>query len=692
MNKGELSFTYNEYSEYACWLQKYPVSGIREGVLEAFKTIYVRGRSRIVGTAASELVQALATVTGVDAQIVSGVNPAGAHVSLVDLGEESDIPFADLAAEEKTRIHSEGFLIRWNASDKTLLIAGGNAPGVLYGVFRFIRLMAEGQSPDTVDLLENPATSLRMINHWDNADGSIERGYAGRSIFYENDQFIQDLGRARDYARLLSSVGINAVCINNVNVRGASVRIITEKYLADVARLADVFRGYGIRLLLCVNFTSPIQIGGLKTADPLNPAVEAFWESQASIVYQYVPDLLGFLVKADSEFLPGPVTDGRTHADGANTIARAVRPFDGIVIWRCFVYNCMQDWRDTTTDRPKAAYENFMPLDGQFADNVLLQIKNGPVDFQIHEPVSSLFGAMRATREVMELQITQEYTGQQKHLCFLVPLWKEVLEFDMRNRDCPGTIQDMVRNGTIEGIAGIGNVGLDRNWTGHTLAQANLYGYARLCWDPSLTSESIADEWTRLTFGQETEVVDTVTSMLLSSRDVYEKYNAPLGIGWMVNPSYHYGPNVDGYEYAFWGTYHRADNHAIGVDRTTRPGGTGYTAQYAEEIKSMYEDVATCPEELLLFFHRLPYDYALRSGKSLLQHIYDTHFEGVVDVEGMVTAWKAIEGRLHPDVYKSVLDRLEGQVRDACEWRDVINTYFYRKTGVPDKMGRKIFT
>ena len=679
------------FSEYDCWLQRRPLGKIDSRTLDCLRTIAVLGSGRVVDTAAKELGQAVKAFVGVDADIFAGSVPDRACVILSDIGASASwLPF--LSLEEAAAVRSEGFLIRWHEADGILLIAGGDPAGLLYGVFRFIRLLATGSEVDKLDLMEHPVASLRMINHWDNIDGTIERGYAGRSVFFDKDRLIQDLGRAGDYARLLASVGINTVCINNVNVRGAAVRLITEEYLPDVARLADVFRGYGIRMMLCVNFSSPILVGGLKTADPLHPDVVTFWEEQAAVVFRYIPDLAGFLVKADSEFLPGPAADGRSHADGANAIARAVRPFDAIVIWRCFVYNCMQDWRDTKTDRPKAAYENFMPLDGGFEDNVLLQIKNGPVDFQVREPVSPLFGALRHTRETMELQVTQEYTGQQKHVCYLVPLWKEIMDFDMRNPDRPGTVGGMISTGAIEGIAGVANVGLDHNWTGHLLAQANLYGYARLCWDPSLGSDAIAEEWVRLTLGDDPETVNTVTAILMASRSTYEKYNAPLGIGWMCNPSYHYGPNVDGYEYAYWGTYHRADHRAIGVDRTRRPGGTAFTAQYAVPVASQFDNPDQCPEELLLFFHRLPYEYRLRSGVTLIQHIYDTHFEGVEEVGDFIRAWKSLEGRLPSEALKSVSERLDIQFRDACEWRDVVSAYFYRKTGIPDGKGRKIFT
>ncbi len=669
------------FSQYDCWLQARVPDDLDARVAAAFARFRLYAGGRLVDTAVRELTSLARRLTGKQPEMVTQGAPAGAEVVLCDLTGTSATP-TGWSPAMTAAIVADGYHIRWDENTGSLWICAVGAAGLLYGSFRVMRLLGEGVCLTQVDVLENPTSSLRMINHWDNMDGSIERGYAGRSVFFDDNRLIQDLTRAGDYARLLASVGINTISINNVNVRGAAVRLITEDHLPDVARLADVFRDYGIRLLLCVNFTSPIQIGGLSTADPLDPEVIAFWAMQTALVYQHIPDLRGYLVKADSEFLPGPTADGRTHADGANTIARALAPHDAIVIWRCFVYDCMQDWRDTQTDRPRAAYENFVPLDGQFDANVLLQIKNGPV--------SSLFGAMRQTREVMELQITQEYTGQQKHVCYLVPLWREVIDFDPQNPACPGKIAAMLGNGTIEGIAGVVNVGLDRNWTGHTLAQANLYGYARLCWDPMLSAAAIANEWIHLTLGADPTVHDTTFKILMQSRATYEKYNAPLGIGWMCNPSHHYGPSVDGYEYAYWGTYHRADHLAIGVDRTRAPGGTAYTAQYSEPVAAMYDDPARCPQELLLFFHRLPYTYRLPSGPTLIQHIYDTHFEGVEEVEEMIRAWQALQGTLHPEAYEPIAERLQIQFQDACEWRDVVNTYFRRKTGIPDEKGRKI--
>lgn len=379
---------------------------------------------------------------------------------------------------------------------------------------------------------------------------------------------------------------------------------------------------------------------------------------------------------------------------GANMLAKALEPFGGIVIWRCFVYNCQQDWRDRVTDRANAAYDHFMPLDGEFKDNVVLQIKNGPMDFQVREPVSPLFGGLKRTNQILELQITQEYTGQQKHVCFLIPQWKEVLDFETWC-DGPGsTVKNLVCGKVYPqkhcGFAAVSNIGDNANWTGHILAQANLYGYGRLVWNPDLSSEAIADEWVRLTFSNDPGVIETISKILLKSWETYEHYTSPLGIGWMVNPNHHYGPSVDGYEYSAWGTYHRADWLGIGVDRTVATG-TGFAGRYHKPNAEMFEDMNKCPEELLLFFHRVEYKHRLKSEKTLIQHIYDTHFERVKEAEEFRTRWLSLKGKIDKKRFDAVLERLEIQIRDAREWRDVVNSYFYRKSGIPDEKGRRIY-
>ncbi|GJM76635.1 hypothetical protein HMSSN036_88510 [Paenibacillus macerans] len=358
------------------------------------------------------------------------------------------------------------------------------------------------------------------------------------------------------------------------------------------------------------------------------------------------------------------------------------------------MYNCKQDWRDRKTDRARAAYDHFVPLDGRFHENVILQVKNGPIDFQVREPVSPLLGAMPATNQMIEFQITQEYTGQQRHVCYLVPQWKEVLEFDtyLQGKDTPvrRIVDGSAHGNRYGGFAAVSNIGDDANWTGHLLAQANLYGYGRLAWNPELTAEEIAEEWIRLTFGDDERTVRTILGILLDSLSIYESYTAPLGIGFMVNPGHHYGPNVDGYEYSLWGTYHFADCHGIGVDRT-KATGTGYTAQYAEPNFRRYESLESCPDELLLFFHHVPYTHVLHSGKTVIQHIYDTHFAGAERAARLQEAWSSLAGLIPDSLYKQVADRLAEQAEHAKEWRDQINTYFYRKSGIPDERGRRIY-
>ncbi len=572
-----------------------------------------------------------------------------------------------------------------SVSDDNITVEGGDENGVLYGVFRFLILASGGYSPEKLNITEKPCYPLRMADQWDNADGTVERGYSGASIFYEKDRPVSDMTRLTDYARLLSSVGINAICINNVNVHKTETHFITEKFLPDIAKIADIFADHGIKLYLSVNFAAPMEIDGLPTADPLNERVISWWKCTAEKIYSYIPDFGGFLVKADSENRPGPHTYGRDHAEGANMLADALKPYGGKVIWRCFVYNCHVDWRDRSTDRAKAAYDNFKPLDGKFADNVFLQIKNGPMDFQIREPVSPLFGAMPNTNCICEFQITQEYTGQQIDLCYLVPMWKECLDFDTYS-DGEGSFVSK----KILGAAAVSNVGANRCLTGNPLAGANLYGYGRLVFDPSLSAKQIAEEWVRAALTADEETAEVICTMLLSSREIYESYTSPLGVGWMVTPHYHYGVDVDGYEYSPWGTYHYSDRNGMGADRT-RATGTGYTAQYASHNEEMYEDPSTCPEELLLFFHHLPYTYMLKSGKTLIQHIYDSHFDGAEKAEGLLMQWRSLKGKLPEEIYSEAEIRFEKQLLNSRQWRDVINTYFFRKSGIDDIHSRKIY-
>ncbi|WP_338543907.1 alpha-glucuronidase family glycosyl hydrolase [Paenibacillus tundrae] len=697
--------------QYDAWLSYRSGSSTRGGVAKHapswIRHIIVNEKHEVLSTAVAELMQGLENIYGVkpavnQAQSAQANSDAAPGIWLGTWSGSSCVA-GQFSESERTSVQGEGYIIRFNEKQGQLAIGAESAQGVLYGTFHVLRELtltpessidAEPLESRLRYIAEQPRNSLRMINQWDNVDGSIERGYAGDSIFYEKGEFTRDLGRIRDYARLLASTGINAISINNVNVHQRESLFLTEHFLGDVARIAAEFRAYGIQLFLSVNYASPIEIGGLNTADPLDEQVREWWNVHTAKVYAAIPDFGGYLVKADSENRPGPFTYNRDHADGANMLAEALRPFNGVVIWRCFVYNCKQDWRDRSTDRARAAYDHFTPLDGRFADNVILQIKNGPMDFQVREAVSPLFGAMEQTNQVIEFQITQEYTGQQRHLCYLVPQWKDVLDFDTYAKGEGSEIKNIVDgsmfNRLYSGFAAVSNIGSDACWTGHPLAQANLYGYGRLAWNPELSAEEIAEEWIRLTFGHDEKVIHTISAMLLSSLDIYENYTAPLGVGWMVNPNHHYGPNVDGYEYSKWGTYHFADCEGIGVDRTVR-SGTGYTSQYHQQNTDKYESLEQCPDELILFFHHVPYTHVLHSGKTVIQHIYDTHFEGATQAEELANQWRSLEGKIDASIYDKVALLQEEQAEHAKEWRDMINTYFYRKSGIDDEQGRTIY-
>ena len=460
------------------------------------------------------------------------------------LTEGDDITLAlDMALDP------EGY--RLKAADGHCTIEGGSEVGVLYGVFALLRnLQTAGKAwaQFTADEEKAPSNRLRMLNHWDNMDGSIERGYSGDSFFFKDSEILIDVPRLTAYARMLASVGINGITINNVNVKDAASWLITDRYFGALQEYLKIFTPYGVKLYLSINFAAPMELGGMDSADPCDPAVAKWWADKAQEVWANLPGLGGFLVKADSEGRPGPFTYGRNQADGANMLADAVAPCGGHIVWRCFVYNCQQDWRNTKIDRARAGYDYFMPLDGTFRDNVTLQIKNGPMDFQVREPVSPLIGGLQHTHIAVEFQIAQEYTGQQRHVCYLMPWFRQILDFDMHTRPNGDAHVRALIQGAGNGMVAVTNTGNDENWTGHDLAAANLYGFGRLSYDTTLDPAVIAGEWLRLTFGNNEPVEKTLHRILMQSWPTYEKYNAPLGVGWMVNPNYHYGPNVDGYE------------------------------------------------------------------------------------------------------------------------------------------------
>jgi len=650
-----------------------------------YEDFVVVGESEVVAAAQAELARGFRNMLGRELRMTSGVfRPAVAIGTIADLKDAFHI-------KEPAGLRSEGYWIKTTvlSSQPVLLVAGKDAGGVLYGVFALLRRIALKQPVDSLDITESPVAPLRWTNEWDNLDGSIERGYGGRSLFFVNDEVVSDLSRVNDYARLLASVGINGCTINNVN---ASPRMLASDFIPHWARIADVFRKWGIHLSVSVDFSSPQKIGGLSTFDPLDPQVVVWWRKKADEVYKAVPDLAGFLVKADSEGRLGPSTYGRTHADAANLIARALKPHGGALVYRAFVYNHHLDWNDLKADRARAAYDNFASLDGKFDDNVVVQIKYGPIDFQVREPVSPLIGALRHTSQALELQITQEYTGQQRHLCFLAPLWKEIFDFDLA--DEKGTQVKAISSGRAfhrptGGFVGVANVGQDKNWLGYDLAQANLYTFGRLAWNPDLSAMSVLEEWTRLTFGDDPTVVAAVEQLQMESWPAYEKYTgSPLGLQTLTNiVGPHYGPGPDSADNNGWGQWIRADKNAIGMDRTVATG-TGFAGQYARKIAAKYESLQSTPDNLVLFFHHLPYSYVLHSGKTVIQTIYDSHYEGAEIAQGFPAEWERLKGKIDDERYSAVLGRLEYQSGHAMVWRDAINDWFLRLTGIADEKGR----
>ena len=583
-----------------------------------------------------------------------------------------------------------GYWVYFKRDPNLLLIAGGDEAGVLHGAFAMLRY-PYGQAkfdPQSHSFRSEPAMPIRWTNEWDNADGSIERGYAGRSIFFEGGKVRDDLAPVSEYARLLSSVGINGCNVNNVNNAAA---FLQPEMLKGLARIADAMRPWGVRLAMSVDIASPQKIGGLATYDPLDPAVKAWWAAKVEEIYKLIPDFAGFTVKADSEGQPGPASYGRTPADAANLLANAVHPHEGVVMYRAFVYNHHLDWRDPKADRARAAYDIFHPLDGKFAPNVVVQIKEGPIDFQVREPVSPLFAGMEKTGTAMEVQITQEYLGQQRHLVYIAPMWKQVLDFDLRADNRPTPVKEILEGKSFHrqmgGMIGVACVGRD-GWLGSPLAMSNLYAFGRLAWDPDLTPEQIADEWIKQSISTDADAVQKVKKMLMQSWPAYESYTGPLGLQTLTDiTGSHYGPNVEASENNGWGQWHRADHDGVGMDRSVATG-TGFAGQYPPEVAKMYENAATTPDDLLLFFHHVPYMYKLRNGKTVIQSVYDSHYQGAEEAADLGKQWATLKGKLDPALFENVRARLEYQAGHAIVWRDAIVQYFLKLSGIPDEHGR----
>jgi alpha-glucuronidase len=571
---------------------------------------------------------------------------------------------------------------------RLLVVAGGSDRGVIYGAFALVREIATNGWRPKSTIIGAPAMPIRWTDEWDNASGTVERGYGGRSIFFEGGKVRDDLSAVSEYARLLASVGINGCNVNNVN--GASP-FLTPEMIQGLKRIADAMRPWGVRLAISVDIASPQKIGGLQTFDPLDPAVQAWWAAKADEIYAQIPDFAGFTVKADSEGQAGPASYGRSPADAANLLANALAPHGGVVLYRAFVYNNHLDYNDLKADRARAAYDIFHPLDGKFAPNVIVQIKYGPIDFQAREPVSPLFAGLEKTNSAMELQITQEYTGQQRHLVYLAPMWKEILDFDLRAEDRSTPVKEIIEGKSfhrlLSGMIGVSCVGRD-GWLGSPLAMANLYAFGRLAWDPNLPAEEIAEEWTRQTFIQDPHVIATVTKMLMQSWPAYEHYTGPLGTQTLTDiTGSHYGPNIEASERNGWGQWHRDDAQGIGMDRSVATG-TGFAGQYPPEVAKMYESPATTPDNLLLFFHHVPYTWKLHSGETVIQYFYDSHYQGADEAARLGDEWATLKGKIDPKLYEDVRARLEYQAGHAIVWRDAIVQYFLKESGIPDAKGR----
>ena len=584
----------------------------------------------------------------------------------------------------------EGYLIRSGQENghMHLLLLGGTPQAELYAVFHLLEVIAREEAVPTIDE-GAPSSPIRWVNQWDNFDGTIERGYAGRSIFFDNGHVRADLSRVSEYGRLLASIGINGCTPNNVN---SNLHTLDPATLVELAHIADALRPWGVRMSLSVDLSSPQVVGGLSTFDPVDPQVAAWWQAKVEEIYKLIPDFAGVVIKADSEGRVGPSKYGRTPAEAANTVARALKPHGGVVLYRGFVYNNHLDWNDLKADRARAGYDNFRALDGKFEPNVVIQVKHGPIDFQVREPVSPLFFALQHTSQAIELQTTQEYIGQQRHMVFLVPMWKTALDTDLRVNGRNTPVKEIVEGKSFQqplgGFVSVVNVGLDANWMHHPMAMANLYGYGKLAWNPDLSSEAIIDSWTRLTFGNDPKVVSTIDKLQLESWHAYEQYTGPLGIGTLTNIlGIHYGPGIESAERNGWGQWFRGDSKGIGMDRSVATG-TGYIGQYPPELSAIYESLKTCPDELLLFMHHVPYDYVLHSGKTVAQHVYDSHYEGAATAATYAPAWMTLHGLVDEQVYKNTLALFQYQAGHAVVWRDAVSEWFQRISGIVDKQGR----
>jgi alpha-glucuronidase len=675
---------------YELWLKYHQIGDASElnKYRRQISAIMVSGTSETCQIVRDELIKGLSGLLEQNISSTKSISQNG--LVIVGTLENLYILKSHFNTEQLNEIGKEGFVIQSGIVDgyRCIIIVANEEVGLLYGAFHLLRLMQTGADISNMHVVSKPKILYRLLNHWDNLDGSVERGYAGQSL-WKWDELPDKIDiRYSDYARANASLGINGTVVNSVN---ANPDILKPEYLIKVAKLADIFRPYGIRLFLSVNFSSPISakfhiersrragIGNLSTSDPMNPDVRQWWKDKTAEIYQLIPDFGGFLIKANSEGMPGPQDYDRTHADGANMLAEALAPYNGIVMWRAFVYNA-----DTDPDRSKRAYMEFVPLDGQFRPNVFVQGKNGPIDFQPREPVQPLFGTMPKTPLMLELQITQEYLGHSTHLVYLAPMWKEYLNFDLHAKGSGSTLAKII-DGTIQdyhtsGITGVTNIGDDRNWTGHFFGQANWYAFGRLAWDHALKADQIADEWIRMSLSRDDKTIQTIQNMMMGTWEACIHYMTPLGLHHIMQAGFHYGPQPS-YSRAprlDWTSvyYHRADSAGVGFDRSTT--GSNAVSQYFSPLKQEFNDIETCPEKYLLWFHHVNWDHKMQSGRTLWEEMCHLYYSGTAYVDQMVEMWASLKNDIDPKVHKHVTGKLRKHQKDAKVWRDTCLEYFQK--------------
>ncbi|HPR32188.1 MAG TPA: alpha-glucuronidase family glycosyl hydrolase [Prolixibacteraceae bacterium] len=669
---------------YDLWL-RYPLvekDSLRDRYREVLQEVVVLGESPTIHAISRELETGLSGLLGHAYTIGT---QAGTVRGLTVCTQSHPEELRKFALQQKVeQLGKEGYLIYNIPVEKRIVVAAQTDVGALYGTFHFLRLIQTHQTLDGLKIEEQPAMTHRLLNHWDNLDRTVERGYAGFSIWdwHKLPDYIDQ--RYIDYARANASVGVNGAVVSNVN---ANALILTRPYLEKLRGLADVFRPYGVRVYLTARFSAPVETGGLGTADPLHPDVIQWWEEKAKEIYALIPDFGGFLVKANSEGQPGPQNYKRNHAEGANMLARAVAPFGGVVMWRAFVYD-----HQVPDDRAKQAYNEFKPLDGQFLDNVFVQVKNGAIDFQPREPFHPMFGAMPQTPLMMEFQITQEYTGCATHLVYLAPLFKECLDADTHTKGEGSTVARVIDGSldghAVSGMAGVSNIGTDINWTGHPFAQANWYAYGRLAWNPALSSEEIAEEWIRQTFTNDETFRAIVKPMMLQSRETMVNYMTPLGLHHIMARNHHWGPGpwVTGGR-PDWTSlyYHRADSAGIGFNRSS--SGSKAVDQYAAPVRDRFNNIETCPEEFLLWFHHVPWDFRLKNGNTLWDELCHRYYSGAEKARLMGEQWKEIRGLIDEERFIQVSQLLNIQATEAVWWRNACLLYFqqFSQRPIPPK-------